>query len=135
MTGIAYLAPERRTTLGSVRPLIPSGVGGRWPTPPPSARPADDLARQTSRVVLGNDEIEVACDAIWFVKSRGAADDVQERLWDRLQTVRTGDSGGLAWIGLTADEIFATLRAVRYIADELPLDDDEQALLVRLEAF
>jgi hypothetical protein len=85
-------------------------------------------------VVLDNDEIEVACDVIWFVKSRGAADDVLQRLWDRLQTLRNGDYGGAACTDLAPEEVSATLRALRYCADAIPLDEDERQLLVRLES-
>jgi hypothetical protein len=100
---------------------------------PPSKRPCG-VNRHTLAVVLDNDEIEVACDVIWFVKSRGAADDVQQRLWDRLQTLRSGDYGGSARAGLTPEEVAATLRALRNCAAEIPLDDDERQLLVRLES-
>jgi hypothetical protein len=86
-------------------------------------------------VVLDNDEIEVACDAVWFVKRRGAADEVQQRLWDRLQIVRSGDYGGSAGTELASEEVSAALRALRYCAAELPLDDDERRLLVRLESL
>ena len=86
-------------------------------------------------VVLDNDDIEVACDVIWFVKSRGAEDGDQQRLWDRLQTLRSGDYGGSARTELASGELSATLRALRYCADEIPLDDDERRLLVRLESL
>jgi hypothetical protein len=86
-------------------------------------------------MVLSNDEIEVACDAIWFVKSRGAVNDDQQRLWDRLQTLRSGDYGGSARTDLAPGEVSATLRALRYCADQVPLDDDERRLLVRLESL
>jgi hypothetical protein len=87
-----------------------------------------------SGVVLDNDEIEVACDALWFVKRRGAVDEVQERLWDRLQALRTGDYGGSAQVDLAPGEIEAMARAMRYAADEIALDEDEQRLLARLAA-
>jgi hypothetical protein len=86
-------------------------------------------------MVLDNDEIEVACDVIWFVKSRGAVDDVQQQLWDRLQTLRSGDYGGSAGTKLEPGEVSATLRALHYCADQIPLDDDERRLLVRLESL
>ena len=86
-------------------------------------------------MVLDNDEIEVACDAIWFVKCRGAVDDGQQRLWDRLQTLRSGDYGGSARTDLAPEEVSATLRALRYCAEEIPLDDQERQLLQRLGSF
>jgi len=45
-------------------------------------------------VALSNDEIEVACDALWSVKRWAGWDDDQERLWERLRPIRTGDYGG-----------------------------------------
>ena len=86
-------------------------------------------------MVLDNDEIEVACDVIWFVKSRGAVDDVQQQLWGRLQTLRSGDYGGSACTELEPGEVSATLRALHYCADQISLDDDERRLLVRLESL
>jgi hypothetical protein len=84
-------------------------------------------------VTLSNDEIEVACDALWFVKSRGGADHAQERLWDRLQPLRTGDSGGSAQAELQTDEAAAVVRALRVVSDAVRLDEDEERLLQRLE--
>ena len=105
-----------------------------------SHTPASSLQLSTiqsvrlSAVFLHNDEIEVACDVIWFVKSRGAVDDAQQRLWDRLQTLRSGDYCGSACTDLAPEEISATVRALGYCADQIPVDDDERPLLVRLEA-
>jgi hypothetical protein len=97
------------------------------------ARRSDFPLGQTGNVLLDNNEVEVACDALWFVKSRAAADDAQERAWDRLQDIRTGDFGGSASAELTRDEANAVLRALRFCADEIPLDDDELLLLLRLD--
>jgi len=83
--------------------------------------------------MLSNDEIEVACDALWFVKSRGRADHVQERLWDRLQWLRTGDFGGSARAELDNVEAAAAVRALRFVMDAVRLDEDEERLLQRLE--
>jgi hypothetical protein len=84
-------------------------------------------------VFLSNDEIEVACDALWFKKSREAADEAQERLWDRLQGVRTGDTGGSAFAELTPKEANAVVRALRFCEKEIALEDEERRLLVRLD--
>jgi hypothetical protein len=46
------------------------------------------------QVALSNDEIEVACGALWSVKRWAGWDDDQERLWERLRPIRTGDYGG-----------------------------------------
>jgi len=81
---------------------------------------------------LSNDEIEVACDALWSVKGWTGWDDDQERLWERLQPIRTGDSGGSATIELKPEEEAAVGRALRYCVDQVELDEDEQRLLLRL---
>jgi len=83
--------------------------------------------------MLSSDEIEVACDALWFVKSRGRADYVQERLWDRLQWLRTGDFGGSARAELDNVEAAAAVRALHFVTDAVRLDEDEERLLQRLE--
>jgi len=54
-------------------------------------------------VLLNSDEIEVACDALWFMKCRSSADDTQQQVWERLQAVRSGDFGGSARAELLAD--------------------------------
>jgi len=83
---------------------------------------------------LNNDEIEVACDALSFVKTKGVQDEVQERLWTRLQPIRQGDYGGSAATDLEPEEREAVVRGLWYCADEVELDDDETELLVRLSA-
>jgi hypothetical protein len=85
-------------------------------------------------VHLNNDEIEVACDALWFVKVKGAEDETQERLWTRLQPIRTGDYGGSASTELDPEERHAVIRALEFATDQVPLDTDERQLLVRLTA-
>jgi len=83
---------------------------------------------------LSSDEIEVACDALWFVKVKGAEDEAQERLWTRLQPIRSGDYGGSAATELEPEERDAVVRALRFVPDEVELDEDEQRLLDRLTA-
>jgi hypothetical protein len=83
-------------------------------------------------VVLSNDEIEVACDALWSAKGWAGWDDDQERLWERLQPIRKGDSGGSATIELETDEKAAVVRALRCCVNQVELDEDEQGLLLRL---
>jgi hypothetical protein len=80
-------------------------------------------------VHLRNDEIEVVCDALWFVKLQGGEDEAQERLWTRLQPIRTGDNGGTE---LEPEEQDAVVRALRFVTDRVKLDVDEQRLLDRL---
>ena len=81
-------------------------------------------------VVLSNDEIEVACDALWSVK--GWWHDDQRRHWERLQPICRGDYGGSATIELKPEEEAAVVRALRCCVDQVELDEDEQRLLVRL---
>ena len=85
-------------------------------------------------MILSNDEIEIACDALWSVKLRGAWDDAQERVWRRLQLIRTGDLGGSATIDLEPEEEAAVARALRRCAEEVELDQDERRLHARLAA-
>ena len=81
---------------------------------------------------LENDDIEVACDALWFVALRTGLDAMQQRLWDRLQPLRTGDYGGSAATELDDGERDTVAAALRSCADEIELDGDERALLARL---
>ena len=81
---------------------------------------------------LDNDEIEVSCDALWFVALRSQLDAAQQRLFDRLQPLRTGDYGGSAATELDDDEREAVVSALRRCSDEIELDTDERALLARL---
>jgi hypothetical protein len=97
------------------------------------AQPSVSPLVRLRNMLISNNEVEVACDALWFVKSRAAADAAQERAWDRLQELRTGDFGGSASAELTSSEADAVLRALRACADEIPLDDDERRLLDRLD--
>ena len=83
-------------------------------------------------VILSNDEIEVACDALWSAKGWAGWDDDQQRLWKRLQPIRKGDYGGSATIELEPVEEAALVRALRCCADQVELDAEEQGLLLRL---
>ena len=53
------------------------------------------------RIALSSDEIEVACDLLWFVKGERGLSDVAEALWERLQPIRHGDYGGDASTALS----------------------------------
>jgi hypothetical protein len=83
-------------------------------------------------VLVNNDEIEVACDALWFAKTNGVMDETQQQLFDRLQVIRVGDYGGTASTELDVDEIAAIVRALRFSDVGVDLDDDERALLKKL---
>ena len=83
-------------------------------------------------MVLDNDEIEVACDAVWYAKLNERSDPTQRLLWDRLQVIRTGDVGGRASTKVSPDEIAAIVRALRLCATDVGLEDEEQALLTKL---
>jgi hypothetical protein len=66
------------------------------------------------------------------VKRWAGWDHDQERLWERLQPIRTGDYGGSASIELKPEEEAAVVRALRCCVDQVELDEDEQRLLMRL---
>ena len=83
-------------------------------------------------MVLSNLEIEVACDALWSAKGWAGWNDDQERLWERLQPIRTGDYGGSATVELKPEEEATVVRALRCCLDQVELDEEEQRLLVRL---
>ena len=83
-------------------------------------------------MLLNNDEIEVACDALWSAKQWRAWDVAQERLWSRLQPLRSGDYGGSATTELEPEEQVALARALRCCTEQVELDEDEQRLLARV---
>ena len=83
-------------------------------------------------MLVDNNEIEVSCDVLWFTKANGVRDDTQQRLFDRLQMIRTGDYGGTASTNVDAIEIAAIVRALRFSDVEVGLDEDERALLTKL---
>jgi hypothetical protein len=47
------------------------------------------------RVPIGNDEIELACDLLWFVKREAGLHGVAEALRERLQPIRHGSPRAL----------------------------------------
>ena len=83
-------------------------------------------------MLVDNNEIEVSCDVLWFTKTNGIMDDTQQRLFDRLQMIRTGDYGGTASTTVDPDEIAAIVRALGFSDAEVGLDEDEHALLTKL---
>ena len=87
------------------------------------------------RFTLSNDEIEVACDLLWFVKREAALSDVAGELWERLQPIRHGDYGGSAWTDLSGEEARAVVDAGDFTDPRVPLDEDETALVTRLRSL
>ena len=83
-------------------------------------------------MLVDNNEIEVSCDVLWFTKTNGIMDDTQQRLFDRLQMIRAGDYGGTASTTVDANEIAAIVRALGFSDVEVGLDEDEHALLTKL---
>ena len=83
-------------------------------------------------MLVDNNEIEVSCDVLWFTKTNGIMNDTQQRLFDRLQMIRTGDYGGTASTTVDTNEIAAIVRALRFSDAEVGLDEDERALLTKL---
>jgi hypothetical protein len=86
-------------------------------------------------IPLSNDEIEVACDLLWFVKQGAGLDGAAEALWERLQPIRHGDYGGSAQTELSFDEARAVVAAGEVTGPHVPLDTDEQDLLTRLRSL
>jgi hypothetical protein len=87
------------------------------------------------RVELTSDEIEVACDLLWFVKREAGLSGVAEGLWERLQPTRHGDFGGSASTGLSFDEARAVIVAGEFTHLHVPLDEDETALVSHLRSL
>jgi hypothetical protein len=87
------------------------------------------------RIPLSNDEIEVACDLLWFVKREAALSGVGKTVWERLQPIRHGDYGGSASTELSVDEARAVIEAAEFDQARVPLDQDESALVSRLRAL
>ena len=85
-----------------------------------------------SGIPIGNDEIEVACDLLWFVKTRAALPPDGEALWQRLQPMRHGDYGGQAATALSRPEAAAVIAAGRF-TDPVSLGCGRGRLGQRLE--
>jgi hypothetical protein len=86
-------------------------------------------------IPLNNDEIEVACDLLWFVRCETGLSGVAEMLWERLQPIRDGDYGGTASTDLSTDEAYAVVDAGEFARSRLPLDNDETDLVMRLRSL
>jgi hypothetical protein len=78
----------------------------------------------TQRIPLSNDEIEVACDRLWFVKRESGLSGVAEALWERMQPIRHGDYGGTASTELSTEKA-GVVDAGEFTDRRVPLDDDE----------
>jgi hypothetical protein len=61
----------------------------------------------SQRIPLSNDEIEVACDLLWFVNREIGLSGVAEALWEQLQPIRHGDYGGTASSDMSTKEAHA----------------------------
>ena len=85
------------------------------------------------KVTLSSDEIEVACDALWHLRSAREFTADEIALWERLQPARHGDYGGSASIELAQHEAMLIRLALTVGGAAIALDDDEAALLQRLE--
>jgi hypothetical protein len=87
------------------------------------------------RIPLDNDEIELACDLLWFVKLKGEWSPVDVALWERLQPIRHGDYGGTAATDLSDEEAAAIVAAGDFTHPRVELDEDEDALVTRLRSL
>ncbi len=88
-----------------------------------------------SSISISSDEIEIACDLLWFVKREAALPGAGEELWERLQPLRHGDLGGTASAGLSTDEAHAVIAAGEFVQARVALDEDEAALVARLRSL
>jgi hypothetical protein len=101
----------------------------------PPGQSTSTVARVSDQIPLSNDEIEVACDLLWFVKREADLSRIGEDLWERLQPIRHGDYGGTASTQLSQEEARAVVDAGDFTHPRVPLDDDETALVVRLRSL
>ena len=86
-------------------------------------------------IQLDGDEIEVACDLLWFAKARVGLAGVAETLWQRLQPIRHGDYGGTASTEISAAEARAVIDAGSIGPSMKGSDEDEGRLLARLRSL
>lgn len=97
--------------------------------------PSVDARAGSWPIGLSNDEIEVACDLLWFIKNDGELSRVAEGLWQRLQPLRHGDYGGTGDVQLSADEAREVIRVAELDRRQVRLDADETALVSRLRSL
>ena len=84
-------------------------------------------------IMLSSDEIEVACDALWFLKQREGLSEAGSQLWDRLQPIRRGDYGQQGpTVALSAEEADIIKAALDAVDTSGGIDPDERALAHRL---
>jgi hypothetical protein len=86
-------------------------------------------------IPLSNDEIEVACDLLWYVKREEGLGSVAQALWERLQPIRHGDYAGEASTDVSTEEAGAVVEAGEFSERRVGLDDDEAALVARLRLY
>ena len=89
----------------------------------------------TELIPLNNDEIEVACDLLWFVERESGLAGGARALWERLQPIRDGDYGGSAVSDLSTEEARAVVDAAEFSERRVSLDEDEAALVARLRSL
>ena len=128
---LSHSAPAALRRLAGVFEYGLRPVEGGYPHP----RALADNHRMPDRIPLSNDEIEVACDLLWFVKRESDLSTVGEALWERLQPIRHGDYGGSASTELSLDEARAVIVAGEFSSSRVPLDEDETALVSRLRSL
>jgi hypothetical protein len=101
---------------------------------PPAQRENELVSENPDLVSLSSDEIEVACDLLWFVRRREQMPAAAEALWQRLQPVRHGDYGGPNLVELSADEARTLIEVAATVEDRVTLDGDETGLVARLRS-
>ncbi len=88
-----------------------------------------------TEIPITNDEIEMVCDLVWFIRREAELPVVAEALWERLQPIRHGDFGGVAQTELSADEAVAVIEIADLGQRRVPLDEDEAVLVARLRSL
>jgi hypothetical protein len=88
-----------------------------------------------TKIQISNDEIEVVCDLLWFIKRQDELPVVAEALWQRLQQTRHGDFGGSAQTALSADEALAVIEMADLGKRHVQLDADEAAVVARFRSL
>jgi hypothetical protein len=84
-------------------------------------------------IALSSNEIEVACDALWFLKQNGHLSEAGSCLWDRLQPHRTGDHGHQQpAVALSTVEQHLVKTALDLVDADVGMDPEERALSNRL---
>jgi hypothetical protein len=87
--------------------------------------------RAADPLTISSEEVEVACDALWFAMGNRGPDAAVQALWDRLQPCRHGDCRGAGTVDLTADEAAVVGEALALVEEVVGMNPVERALAER----